>query len=217
MIRVLIADDHHLVRKGIVELLKMADDIRVIGEAEDGLETVELAGRLCPDVLIMDIGMPRMSGIQAAEKIKSLRLPTRIVILSMYADEVLVRLALKNGVYGYLLKRSVTEELLLAIRSAYNGEIFLCHAVSESLAVDVNNGEPMDETESAHERLTPREREVLQFICEGYTNAATASMLEISEKTVEKHRANCMKKLYVNDMASLIRKAIRLRLVLFDE
>ncbi len=217
MIRVLIADDHHLVRKGIIELLKKAEDIRIVGEAEDGVEAVELAGRLRPDVLIMDIGMPRMSGIQATEKILALNLSTRIVILSMYADESLVRLALKNGASGYLLKRSVTEELLLAIRSAHDGEVYLCPAVSEALVTETFEGDPVDDVESAYEILTPREQEVLHFICEGFTNTSTAAELEISVKTVEKHRSNIMKKLHVSDMASLIRKAIRLRFVFFDE
>jgi len=217
VIRVLLADDHHLVRKGIIELLKKADDIRVIGEAEDGIEAVELAGRLRPDVLIMDIGMPRMNGLQAVEKILALNLSTRIVILSMYADESLVRLALKNGASGYLLKRSVTEELLLAIRSAHAGEIYLCPAVSGCLVADAFEWDPGDNVESAYERLTPREHEVLHYICEGFTNLSTAAELNISEKTVEKHRSNIMNKLRVSDMASLIRKAIRLRLVFFDE
>ncbi len=216
MIRVLIADDHHLVRKGIIELLRKAEDIRVIGEAEDGVEAVELAGRLRPDVLIMDIGMPRMSGIQATEKILALNLSTRIVILSMYADESLVRLALKHGASGYLLKRSVTEELLLAIRSANAGEVYLCPAVSEALVTETFMGAPMDDVESAYEILTPREQEVLHLSVRLY-HTSTAGVLKISVKTVEKHRSNIMKKLHVSDMASLIRKAIRLRLVFFDE
>ena len=136
MIRVLLADDHHLVRKGIRALLEKTEDIEVVGEAMDGEQAVEMTERLVPDVLVIDIGMPRLNGIQAIERVHALGLTTQSIVLSMHSDETLVRQALRNGARGYLLKRSVTEELLLAVRAASQGETYLSPEISEILLGD---------------------------------------------------------------------------------
>jgi len=216
-IRVIIADDHHLVRQGIRALLEKADDIEVIGEAADGQEAVELVERLAPDVLVMDIAMPRLDGNQALGRVHALGVATQVVMLSMYSDETLVRQALRNGARGYLLKRSVTEELLLAIRAASRGEIYLSPAISRSIVADFLTLHVDADPSSPFERLTPREREVLQLISEGHTNSAIAQILTVSVKTVEKHRANLMSKLKVRDLAGLMRAAIKHGLILLDE
>jgi DNA-binding NarL/FixJ family response regulator len=217
VIRVVLAEDHHLVREGIRALLERADDIEVVGEAADGREAVELVQRLVPDVLVMDIAMPRLDGTQATERVRALGVATQVVILSMHSDETLVRQTLRSGARGYLLKRSVTEELLLAIRAAVRGEIYLSPAISvsildEFLAIQADSEEPRP-----FDLLTPRQREVLQLIAEGHTNTAIAQILKVSTKTVEKHRANLMSKLNVHDVAGLIRMAVKLGLILLDE
>ena len=212
MIRVVVADDHHLVRQGICALLELADDIEVVGEAENGEQALQLAERLAPDVVVMDITMPRLGGILAAERVRAQRLATQVVILSMHSDESLVRQALRRGVKGYLLKRSVTEELLLAIRAASRGELFLSSAISETVLADLT----VQNHSRAFEALSPREREVLQLIAEGRTNRAIAEALNISVKTVEKHRANLMSKLNVHHLPGLIRTAIKHRLVFLE-
>jgi DNA-binding NarL/FixJ family response regulator len=217
VICVIVADDHHLVRQGIRALLEKADDIEVVGEAADGQEAVELVKRLAPDVLVMDIAMPRLSGTQATGRVRTLGLATQVVILSMYSDETLVRQALRNGARGYLLKRSVTEELLLAIRAASRGEIYLSPAISRCVVADYLTLQTDRDAFSPFERLTSREREVLQLIAEGHTNSAIAQMLKISVKTVEKHRANLMSKLNVHDLAGLMRVAIKHGLIFLDE
>jgi len=217
VIRVIVADDHHLVRQGIRALLEKADDIEVVGEAADGQEAVELVEQLVPDVLVMDMAMPRLSGNQAIGRVRALGVATRVVILSMYSDETLVGQALRNGARGYLLKRSVTEELLLAIRAASRGEIYLSPAISRSIVADFLMLQADAEASNPFERLTSREREVLQLISEGHTNKAIAQVLKVSVKTVEKHRANLMSKLNVHDLAGLIRMAIQHGLVLLDE
>jgi DNA-binding NarL/FixJ family response regulator len=217
VICVVVADDHHLVRQGIRALLENADGIEVVGEAADGQEAVELVERLAPDVLVMDIAMPRLSGIQAIGRVRALGVTTQVVILSMYSDETLVRQALRNGARGYLLKRSVTEELLLAIRAASQDEIYLSPAISRSIVADFLAFQTDVEASSPFERLTSREREVLQLISEGHTNCAIAQTLQVSVKTVEKHRANLMSKLNLHDVAGLTRVAIKHGLVFPDE
>ena len=142
---------------------------------------------------------------------------TQVVILSMYSDETLVRQALRNGARGYLLKRSVTEELLLAVRAASRGEIYLSPAISGSIVADLLKLQTDADASSPFERLTPREREVLQLVAEGHTNWAIARILKVSVKTVEKHRANLMSKLNVHDIAGLTRVAIKHGLISLDE
>ena len=217
MIRVVLADDHHLVRQGIRALLDRVDDIEVVGEAADGQEAVELVQRLAPDVLVLDIAMPRLSGTQAAQRVRSLGGPTQVVILSMHADEVLVRQALRNGARGYLLKRSASEELVVALRAASRGEVYLSPAISTPIVDDLlalqsegQDSEPLD-------LLTPREREVLQLAAEGHTNPAIGQEMNISVKTVEKHRASLMSKLNVHDIAGLVRLAVKHKLIFPDE
>ena len=207
MIRVGLADDHHLVREGIRALLEKAEDLQVVGEAVDGEEAVALVERLSPDVLVMDIAMPRLNGIKAAERIRGLGRSTQIVILSMYSDEILVRQAIQNGVRAFLLKGSVTEELLLAIRAASRGATYLSPAISDSFLGEAPTGgaRPLGSIES----LTPREQGILHLIGKGYTNNQMAVEMGISVKTVERHRTNLMTKLKVHNLVELIRVAVR--------
>ncbi len=209
MIRVIVADDHHLVLEGIRALLEKADDIDVVGQAVDGQEAVEQVQRLTPDVLVMDIAMPRLNGIQAVERLRALGTPTRIVILSMYSDEILVRQALQHGAKGFLLKGSVSEELLLAIRAASRGAVYLSPAISETVMSDAFTTPPGARPPGPGDQLTPREREMLQMIGEGYTNSKMAEALGISVKTVERHRTNLMAKLNAHNLVELIRVAMK--------
>lgn len=216
MIRVILADDHHLVRQGIRALLEKTDDIEIVAEAENGEEAIISTQKLKPDVLLMDINMPRLNGIQAAEQIRHQGLSTHVVILSMYSDETLVRQALRSGVRGYLLKHAVTEELLIAVRAAQRGEVYLSPTISELVMSDFIVGRDKLE-QSGFEQLSPREREVLKLVAEGYTNKAIADTMHLSVKTVEKHRASLMTKLNVQDLAALIRLALKHGLIFLDE
>lgn len=213
MIRVLIAEDHLMVRAGIRALLEKAGDIHVMGEASNGQEAVEMAEALKPDVLIMDIMMPRMNGIQAAENIRDKRLPTFILLLSMYSDEGFVHQALQCGVKGYVLKSSVSDELLWAVRAVASGNTYLSSPISEIVVessinphVGLQDGDPLS-------ALSPREKEILQLIAEEHTSAEIGKMLFISEKTVEKHRTKLMEKLNVRNLAGLVRLAVKYHLV----
>jgi len=217
MIRVILADDHHLVRRGIRALIEQAEDMCVVGEAEDGQEAVDLVERLIPDVLIIDIAMPRLNGIQATGRVRALGLATQVVILSMHSRPTLVRQALRNGARGYLLKRSVTEELLLAVRSASRGEPYLSPEISGIIVDDFLTHPVGTDQSSPFDQLTPREREVLQLIAEGHTNQGMAQLLNVSIKTVERHRANLMAKLDVHDVAGLTRIALEHGLIFIDE
>lgn len=215
MIRVVVADDHHLVRQGIRALLQQAEDMEVIGEAATGQEAVEMAEKLQPHVMVMDISMPRLDGVQATERILALNQPCQVVILSMHADTAVVQHLLRRGVKGYLLKNALSEELLLAVRAANEGRVYLSPTISDSVMALLLS--PQRENSSPADILSPREREVLQLIVEGYTNAAIAETLTISIKTVEKHRANLMTKLEVNDLPGLMRAAIKQGLVFIEK
>jgi len=215
-IRVAVADDHHLVRQGILALLDKADGIEVVGEAADGVEALSLVERLQPDVLVLDIAMPRMNGNQAVRRVRALGSPTQVVMLSVYSSDTLVRQALRNGARGYVLKRSVSQELLLAIRAATRGEIYLSPAISTSIVAGYLAQHAVTDGASPLEDLTPRECEVLQLVAEGHTNVGIAHLLNISPRTVEKHRANLMSKLGVHDLAGLVRAAIKHGVIALD-
>jgi two-component system response regulator NreC len=215
MISVVIADDHNLVRQGICALLESENDIRVVGEARDGIEAVELAESLKPNVLVLDINMPRLDGIETLRQVKRLDLGIQVIILSMYSDESLIKKALKNRANGYLLKRSVSEDLLSAVRAAYRNEVFISPEISESVDIDWIVSQPEDDDPMG--RLTMRERQIFKLVAEGYTNNAIANELHISVKTVEKHRSNLMEKLGVNDVTGLVREAILHGLIFLED
>jgi DNA-binding NarL/FixJ family response regulator len=211
MIRILIAEDHSMVRAGIRALLERSKDMTVIGEAANGQEAFDLVSELKPNVLLMDIMMPRLNGIQAAERIRQLKLPTHVLLFSMYADVGLVRQALQSGALGYVLKSSVSDELLQAVRTVALGQMYLSQPISAIMTentplMQLGSVEPLD-------KLSPREKEILQLIAEEHTSSEIAELLFISEKTVEKHRASLMEKLNVHNLAGLVRFAIRSGLV----
>jgi DNA-binding NarL/FixJ family response regulator len=212
MIRVLIAEDHLMVRAGIRALLEKAGDIHVMGEASNGQEAVEMTESLKPDVLIMDIMMPRMNGIQAAENIREKRLPTNILLLSMYSDEGFVHQALQYGVKGYVLKSSVSDELLWAVHAVASGKTYLSSPISEIVVESSINPSALQDGDPLS-ALSPREKEILQLIAEEHTSAEIGKILFISEKTVEKHRTKLMEKLNVRNLAGLVRLAVKYHLV----
>ena len=221
MIRVIVADDHNLVRQGIQALLERSPegDIQVVGEAANGLEALELTKHLLPDVLLLDIAMPDMNGPQALTELRQLNLATKALILSMYSGEALVQEVLRNGARGYLLKRSVSHDLLKAVRAVNRGDIYLSPIISKALAFappyDTLSVQS-DSLKSRFSRLTRRERDVWRLIAEGQTNRSIAKELSITIKTVEKHRASLVAKLNVSAVAELTQLAIKHGLLFFD-
>jgi len=212
MIHVLIAEDHLMVREGIRALLEKAGDIHVMGEASNGQEAIEMTEALKPDVLIMDIMMPRMNGIQAAANMREMKLPTYILLLSMYSDEGFVHQALQYGVKGYVLKSSVSDELLWAVRAVAAGNTYFSSSISE-IVESVTNPHSTLQDSNPLSNLSPREKEILQLIAEEYTSAEIGKMLFITEKTVEKHRTKLMEKLNARNLAGLVRLAVKYHLV----
>lgn len=212
-IRVVVADDHTLVRQGICTLIDTAGDIRVVGQAVDGAAAVAMVADLRPDVLVTDIGMPVLNGIQATERLRELGEATAVVILSMHNEDTLVRRALQAGARGYVLKDSVTEELIMAIRAAGGGGTYLSPAISATLLAAP--APPAGDAAGAERAaaLTAREIEVLEMIGTGATNRAIASRLGISVKTVERHRTQLMAKLDAHNVVDLVRAALKLGII----
>jgi two-component system, NarL family, response regulator NreC len=216
VVRVVLADDHHLVRQGIRALLERASDIEVVGEAKNGVEAERLVTRLHPDVLVTDLAMPDLSGTRVAEHIRAQRLPTGVVVLSMYSSAIHVRQALLSGARGFVAKDSVADELLLAVRAVSQGGTFLSPSLSGDVLQDILTAPPVGEASTAVELITPREREVLQLIVGGETNKGIARTLQISVKTVERHRANLMSALGTHSVAELVQAAVKHGLVFID-
>jgi DNA-binding NarL/FixJ family response regulator len=213
-IQVLLADDHKLVRAGIRALLQTVPDVEIVAEAADGREALRLVAAHHPDLAVMDIAMPGLNGLDATVRIGRLFPHTRVVILSMNADEDSVLKSLRAGAVGYLVKTADPAELALAIRAVARGERFLSSAVSEHVVAACINR--VDKERTSLERLSTRQREVLQLIAEGHTTKEIASKLDISPKTAESYRAELMRALEIHDIASLTRYAIRTGLVSSD-
>lgn len=208
-IKVFIADDHAMVREGLRLILEAERDLSVIGEAADGRQAVRLIQRLAPDVVIMDIAMPILNGIEATEQILNSKTFTQIIILSMHATKEHIFRALEAGAKGYLLKESAGKELVKAIRAVYAGNRFLSDRISQTVIEDYIHQRTADSEESPIKRLSPREREVLQLVVEGKTSAEIASNLFLSPKTVETYRSRLMHKLGIKDLPGLVKFAIQ--------
>ena len=206
--RVLIADDHGIVRSGIRLLLDRQPDIEVIGEAADGAEAREMAVRERPDLAILDVKMPKLTGLQATREIKRQAPGVSVLILSMHDDERYLFEALKAGASGYVLKTQADTDLLAAIRAVERGEPFLTPEAQQALIKDV-----LDRGGEAQAELTPREEEIVKLVAEAHTTRQIAEILHLSEKTVENHRANAMRKLGMRDRVELVRYAIRRGLI----
>ncbi len=213
-IKVLIVDDHAIVRHGIRAILETQDGIVVAGEAEDGADAVKKARELAPDVVLMDIAMPRLNGLEATRQIHRLLPETKVIALTMFKDEEYVFQALKAGASGYLIKEGGAGDLMKAIHSVVSGAPFFSPAVSRKIMESyLNEDAEKRPRPGAGDRLTGREREVLQLIAEGHTNKEIGGLMGISVKTVETHRVHVMDKLDIHDMAGLIKYAIRKGLI----
>lgn len=208
-IRVLLADDHTIVRDGLRALLEKQPDMTVSGEASDGREAVQIAEENSPDVVVMDIAMPNMNGIEATRRIVATRPSTAVVILSMHQDESYVLRSLKAGARGYLLKDSLRSDVLEAIRSVAQGRSFLTRKVSRLMQEDYIRQMEQRGVEDSYDLLTDREREILQLIAEGRTNKEVANVLNIGLTTVETHRTHILQKLGLHSVPELILYAVR--------
>lgn len=206
-IRILLADDHTLVRAGLRSLLEQMSTVEVVGEAADGIEACRLARSLNPDLVLMDISMSTLNGLEATEQVLKSS-STRVIILSMYSNPEYVHRALKAGASGYMLKDAATTELNLAIGSVIKGDTYLSPAVSRAFIEDYL-GRTTGQEGVEPEDLTPRHRQILQLIVEGKTNKDIAKLLHLSIKTVEAHRAELMHRLDIHDVPSLVRYAMR--------
>jgi DNA-binding NarL/FixJ family response regulator len=209
MIRVVIADDHGIVRSGLKLLIDRQRDMEVVAEAHDGVAALEHTQAQRPDVAVLDVSMPRMTGLQAAREIRSHVPDTRVLLLSMHDDERYFLEGLEAGAAGYVLKRAADTDLISAVRTVAGGRTFLSDEAQRTLMDEwLENGSPVPD-----DRLTPRELEVVKLIAEAFTNRQIAQTLNLSEKTVESHRANVLSKLEMRDRVELVRYAIRRGLV----
>jgi DNA-binding NarL/FixJ family response regulator len=207
--RILLADDHGIVRSGLKMLIDRQDGMQVVAEADDGVAAVEAVLREEPDIAILDVAMPKMTGIQAAREIKSRRPSVTVLLLSMYDDERYLFDGLQAGASGYVLKRAADEELIEAVRSVASGKPYLPATTQSALVKEwLDQGD-----EAPRDPLTPREQDVVKLIAEAYTNKQIGEILKVSEKTVESHRANVLAKLGMRDRVELVRYAIRRGLI----
>ena len=208
-VRILLADDHTVIRQGLRLLLEREPSFQVVGEAADGRQAVALAEQLRPDVLVLDLAMPNLNGIEAARQIAGRVPSTAIVVLSMHADESYLLQALKAGARAYLLKDSADSDLIAAVRAVRDGKGFFSPAISRLLADDYVRHLQERGAHDSYELLTPREREILQLLAEGKSNKDVAAILNLSTYTVETHRANIMQKLNLHSAPEIVLYAVR--------
>lgn len=207
-LRIIIADDHTLVRAGLVTLMARMQDVEVAAEAGNGREAVKLARDMEPDIALLDIAMPELNGLEAAERIHRDTPKTKIIILSMHANEEYVAQALKAGASGYLLKDAATTELEMALKVVAQGQFYLSPSISRQVVDSYLHGGP-----TGLDLLSPRQREILQLIAEGKSTREIAESLHLSVKTIETHRAQLMERLDIHDTAGLVRYALRKGLI----
>lgn len=206
--RIVLADEHILFRHGIKRIIDEMSGAEVVGEANDGLEAIDLVKTLLPDLVVLDISMPRMSGIEACREIRRLFPGVKILILTMHKDREYLYQALSSGAQGYLLKEDSDEELFSAIATIRTGAIYVTKALAGAVSTDVSALFPEGDRKLSRP-LTAREREILKFICEGKSNSEMAEVLRISIRTVETHRANIMNKLDLRNTAELVKYAFQ--------
>ena len=207
--KILLADDHKVLRSGLRRILEEQTDLEVVGEAADGREAVELAGQLHPDIVVMDIGMPKMNGMEATRQIMQRNPKLNVLILSMYSDENYVVQTLRAGARGYLLKDSAEDELIYAVRTVNSGVPYFSPRIARMLVGDSMQRLRNECVDDTYELLTPREREVLQLIAEGKSNKEVAAALFVSPTTIETHRARIMDKLDLHSTAEIVLYAVR--------
>jgi two-component system response regulator NreC len=215
-ISIVLADDHPLVRRGMRALLEAESDLSVVGEASDGLETVRLVERVNPEVLVLDLTMPGLSGLEALRILRERAPGTRVVILSMHSNKAFVAEALKTGATGYVLKGCTEDNLIHAVREAAAGKRYLCPPVS-AIAIDAYIEQSRAGPFDPHDTLTAREREVLHLAAEGKTSSEIAARLHVSHRTVENHRAHFMQKLGLQNQTELVRYALQRGMLPFEE
>lgn len=208
MIRIVLVDDHHVVRQGFKALLESEGDLQVVGEAGDGLHALELVQRLSPNIVIADVMMPGMNGLELTRQLQTLAPQTRVILLSMHSNEAYVLEALRNGAAGYVLKDSHASDLIQAVRKVAAGGRHLSEPLSER-AIQAYAQMAQDAHFDAYETLTNRERMILQLAAEGYSGSEIAQRLTISARTVETHRSNLMHKLGLHSQTELVRYAMR--------
>ena len=212
-IRILLADDHELVRKGLRLLLERQPNLEVVGEAAEGREAVRLAEELAPDLIIMDIAMPQLNGLDAAAQIVRRNARTGIIILSVHSDEGYLARALNAGAKGYLLKDSAEVDLLRAVETVAQGRPFFSPAITATLLEDYMRQLQQRGLEDSYELLTDREREILQLLAEGKSNKDVAALLKLSPYTVETHRTHIMQKLNLHNTAEIVLYAVRKKII----
>ncbi|MCS6953186.1 MAG: response regulator transcription factor [Bryobacterales bacterium] len=212
-IRILLADDHSIVRRGLHYLLERSPDLEVVAEAADGREAVRLAEELAPDVVIMDIAMPQLNGIEATAQIVKRHPKAGVILLSMYSDEEYIVRALTAGAKGYLLKDSAESDLLRAVEAVAQGKTFFSPAIAQALLEDYVRTLQQRGLKDSYELLTDREKEILQLLAEGKSNKEVAALLNLSVYTVETHRANLMQKLNLHNTAEIVLYAVRKKII----
>jgi two-component system, NarL family, response regulator NreC len=215
MTTILLADDHTIVRQGLRFLIEATTEFRVIGEAADGMEAIQMVESLVPDVLIVDIMMPKLNGLQVARQVRATNPDTHIIVLSMYDTEAYVAEALQAGVSGFVLKKSTSIDLVTAIRQVLEGKLYLSPSLDEQTIntfIEHSHETPID----PYETLTPREKEILHLTADGLKSAEIATHLSISPRTVEMHRANFMRKLHLKTHNDLVRFALQRGILQFD-